>query len=165
MKKKSALVFIQSEYFVFCQKFINVLMMDGKKMTAYKLFFESLEFLKKRIQSEKKFKYTNQLTVLECVFQAIENVKPSVEVKKVRVAGNKYLVPAVLSKSKQETYAMKWIIEGTRRRKKTSRMSSAKILAEEILEASKKQGFAIQKRDELHRLAEANRAYIRYRWW
>ena len=99
------------------------------------------------------------------VLKAIENVKPSLEVKKVRVAGSTYLVPAILPKKKQETLAMRWIIDAARKRKKNSQLSFSQCLAEEIYEASKRQGYAYQKRDELHRLAEINRAYIRYRWW
>ena len=168
MKQNLTLNIQNSEYFLFCEKFINLLMIDGKKLKAYKLFFQTLEYLKRKIQSELEKKSNqsyHQLTVLECVFQAIENVKPNVEVKKVKVAGNRYLVPAILSKKKQESYAINWILEAAKKRKKTSKLSFSKILAEEIFDAFKKQGFAVQKRDELHRLAEANRAYIRYRWW
>ena len=87
------------------------------------------------------------------------------EVRKVRRAGTTYSVPAILSVKKQESLALKWIIESAKQRKKTSSFTFSQCLASEILEASKKAGHARLKRDELHRLAEANRAYIRYRWW
>lgn len=159
------------QHLIFCEKFINLLMLDGKKLKAYKIFFYMLEFLKKKfsLNSEKKINFQDKLleqeNLINYISQAIENVKPSLEVRKVRVAGNTYLVPAILSKKKQEALAIRWIIQAARKRKKNSKLSFSQTLAEELFEASKKQGYAYQKRDELHRLAEANRAYIRYRWW
>ena len=97
--------------------------------------------------------------------QALENVTPSLEVRKVRVRGSTYLVPAVLNKKKQETLALKWLIESAKKRQKNSKFNFSICLAEEIYDASRKLGHARQKRDELHRLAQMNRAYIRYRWW
>lgn len=97
--------------------------------------------------------------------QAIENVKPSFEVRKVRVRGTTYLVPAILRKKRQETLAIKWLIDSARIRKGKSSISFAESLSHELLDALKKQGQARQKRDELHKLAQMNRAYTRYRWW
>ncbi len=167
--------FKNHQYSFFCEKFVNLLMLDGKKLKAYKNFFYTLQFLKKKAYTdvvspfEKKNYIENQVleqtNMVNFVLKAIENVKPSLEVKKVRVAGSTYLVPAILPKKKQETLAMRWIIDAARKRKKNSQLSFSQCLAEEIYEASKRQGYAYQKRDELHRLAEVNRAYIRYRWW
>lgn len=169
------------------EKFVNLLMEDGKKTKAAKLFFEMLWFLKKRINthdfsadknmlkqeyldkennSSKFFKSNfNDLSTLYYFSQALQNVMPTLEVRKVRVSGSTYLVPAILYKRRQESLAIKWIIESAKNKQKTSKFSFAQCLADEIYDAFKKQGQARQKRDELHRLALANRAYMRYRWW
>lgn len=161
---------------LFFKKFTNLLMKDGKKIKASKIVFDMLAVLKKRIKKdlEKKnhgpcsqdfFEIPVNFELLRLLSQAIENVTPNLEVRKVRVAGSTYLVPAVLSKKKQETLALKWLIESTKKRQKNSKLDFATCLADEFLDASKKLGQARQKRDELHRLALLNRAYIRYRWW
>jgi small subunit ribosomal protein S7 len=153
---------------LFSEKFINLLMIDGKKLKASKLFFDMLLLIKKRIEKNSsnlvQKEYFN-ISVLQVLAQAVENVTPSLEVRKVRVAGTTYLVPAILSKKRQETLAIRWMIESAKKRKKNLKFNFSECLADEIYEASKKQGNARQKRDDLHRLAEANRAYIRYRWW
>jgi small subunit ribosomal protein S7 len=146
--------------FIFSEKFINFLIIDGKKIKAYKLFFLMLEFLQQKTR-----KQAEAITAPEIMEQAIKNCMPSLEVRKVRVAGTTYLVPAMIPKKKQETLAIRWIIEAAKKKKKTSKLSFAQCLAEEIYDAFSKQGYARTKRNELHRLAEANRAYIRYRWW
>ena len=104
-------------------------------------------------------------SLFQIISKALENITPNLEVRKVRVAGTTYLVPAIFSKKKQETLALKWIIDSAKKRQKNSKLHFAACLAEEILDASKKLGQARQKRDELHRLAQQNRAYTRYRWW
>lgn len=156
-------------------KFMNLLMIDGKKVKAYNIFYESLRFLefKSFLNSPKCSKQSLQLTsqvdgavfARNLLFEAIENVKPSVEVRKVRKGGITYQVPAILSKKRQETLAIRWIIDAAKNRKKNSKASFAECLALELTEASKKLGKPRQKRDELHKLAESNRAYIRFRWW
>jgi small subunit ribosomal protein S7 len=146
--------------FIFSEKFINFLIIDGKKVKAYKLFFLMLEFLQQKTR-----KQAEVVAAPEIMEQAIRNCMPSLEVRKVRVAGTTYLVPAMIPKKKQETLAIRWIIEAAKKKKKTSKLSFAQCLAEEIYDAFSKQGYARTKRNELHRLAEANRAYIRYRWW
>jgi small subunit ribosomal protein S7 len=160
-----------NEDFFFCDKFINLLMYNGKKVKASKIFFLMLQTFGKKITIELK-KKTNkenispqQIHVIHSIMTAVDNIKPTLEVKKVRVAGSTYLVPAIVSKKKQQTLAMRWIIEAARKRKKNSTLSFSYCLAEEIFDAYKQQGIARQKRDELHRVAEANRAYVRYRWW
>ena len=119
-----------------------------------------LEFLQQKTR-----KQAEVVAAPEIMEQAIRNCMPSLEVRKVRVAGTTYLVPAMIPKKKQETLAIRWIIEAAKKKKKTSKLSFAQCLAEEIYDAFSKQGYARTKRNELHRLAEANRAYIRYRWW
>ncbi len=96
---------------------------------------------------------------------AIQHCMPNVEVRKVRVAGTTYLVPSIIPKKKQEAIAIRWIIEAAKKKKKSTKLSFAQCLADELFDAFYKQGYARTKRNELHRLAEANRAYIRYRWW
>ena len=161
---------------LFSEKFINLLMIDGKKVKASKLFFNMLLLIKKRVEKNPSLKLIDNLksksinldssiSVLDILSQAVENVTPNLEVRKVRVAGTTYLVPAILSKKRQETLAIRWIIDAAKKRKKNLKLNFSECLADEIYEASKKLGNARQKRDELHRLAEANRAYIRYRWW
>ena len=162
----------ENRFDLFFKKFTNLLMIDGKKTKASKLIFNMLLILKKRIKRdlEKKSQpgqkeiHLNQ-TLFHLLSKALENITPSVEVRKVRVAGSTYIVPAILSQKKQETLALKWIIESAKKRQKNSKLDFSTCLADEILEASRKSGQARQKRDELHRLAQMNRAYIRYRWW
>jgi small subunit ribosomal protein S7 len=103
--------------------------------------------------------------VLHVITKALENVTPNLETRKVRVAGSTYIVPAVLSKKKQQTLALKWIIESAKKRQKSSPLRFSQCLADEILDAFQKVGQARQRRDELHHLALMNRAYVRYRWW
>ena len=95
----------------------------------------------------------------------IENVRPCLEIRKVRVARATYQVPAQLSKSKGQTIALRWIIESAQKRKLSLKISFAESLAQELDSAYKKQGNPRQRRNDLHRLAEANRSFMRYRWW
>lgn len=98
--------------------------------------------------------------------EAIQNIKPSFEVKKVRIAGTTYQVPSLLSLQRQENIAMNWLLQSTReRKKKNASFSFETCLAFEIYDAFKKQGQARNKRNELHKLAELNRAYSHFRWW
>lgn len=167
----------ETRFDIFFKKFTNLIMIDGKKMKASKIIFNTLLILKKRIKKDLEKKnqtfdkplsqndnYLN-FTILRLISKALENLTPSLEVRKVRVAGSTYIVPAVLSKKKQETLALKWLIESAKKRQKNSKFPFSTCLADEILDASRKLGQARQKRDELHRLAQLNRAYIRYRWW
>ncbi len=99
------------------------------------------------------------------LLQAINNVKPCLEVRKVRIGRRTYLVPAILSEKRQEALAIKWIIEASRAKKKYGKYPFAEYLANELFDAYFKQGQARQKRNELHKLAQSNRAHTRYRWW
>jgi small subunit ribosomal protein S7 len=177
-----------NDFDLFFKKFINLLMIDGKRIKASRILFNTLKILKKRIETNRdKNKQTETLfyndkplldrekiniqelglnfILLRIIYKAVENITPYLEIRKVRVAGSTYLVPAVLSKKKQETLALKWIIESAKKRQKNSKLDFSTCLADEIFDASRKLGQARQKRDELHRLAQINRAYIRYRWW
>lgn len=167
---------INPHFDFFINKFVNLLMKNGKKIKASKIVFEMLLILKKKIRNDLDKKNQNlgnstqtensiNFELFYLISQAIENVTPNLEVRKVRVAGSTYLVPAILPKKKQETLALKWLIESTKKRQKNSKLNFAHCLADELLDASRKLGQTRQKRDELHRLALQNRAYIRYRWW
>lgn len=106
---------------------------------------------------------------IDYLFQAISNVQPLLEVKKIRIAGSTQWIPSTISVNRQQTLAIRWIIEGAKKRPRVSLRSKgtrfSHKLAAELLEASKKTGFARKKRDELHKLAEANRSFSHYRWW
>jgi len=98
--------------------------------------------------------------------QSINNIKPIFEVKRIRIGGSTYQVPSLVSFHRQESLAIRWIIQAAReRKKKNPKINFEDCLALEILEAFKKQGNAHNKRDDLHKIAEANRAYSYYRWW
>ena len=158
------------QFDLFFKKLTNLLMKDGKKVKASKIIFNMLLILKKRLKKDLERKNLQKeislnFTLLHVISRALENITPSLEVRKVRVAGSTYIVPAVLTKKKQETLALKWLIESAKKRQKNSKFDFSTCLADEVLDAAKKMGQARQKRDELHRLAQMNRAYIRYRWW
>lgn len=124
-----------------------------------------LALLAKQSQQSQQSQQNKQQVALQLVKIAINNVKPSLEVRKVRIAGTTYQVPAILEKKKSISQAIRWIIESARTRKNRSKSTFSVCLAEEFLDAFQKQGKARQKRDQLHNIASANRAYIRYRWW
>jgi len=126
----------------------------------------------KNQQTGIKYKKLNQLKTeflekAQNIFQqSINNVKPFFEVRKVRIAGKTLMVPALIQLERQENIALRWIVEGAKeRKKKISKITFEECLAIEILEASENQGYAKHKRDELHKLAEANRAFSPYKWW
>lgn len=146
-------------------KFVNLLMIDGKKSRAFKCVSEALFHLKREFLLKKSDDVSLPKESLEILAIAIRNVTPSVEVKKVRRAGNTFLIPAILSQHKAETLAMRWIIDSARKKQRNSTLSFAECLADEIYNAYNKQGKARQKRDELHNIATQNRANIRFRWW
>ena len=108
----------------------------------------------------------DRLTASTLFEEALSNLKPSFEVKKVRVAGSTYQVPSLISPKRQENLAINWLLQSCReRRKKTKTLSFEDCLGIEIFEAYKKQGSARTKRNELHKIAELNRAFAHYRWW
>jgi small subunit ribosomal protein S7 len=152
----------------FKEKFINLLMIDGKKGKAETLFYDTLILLREKSQTlkvhDKQSKKTKKST-LNVLLQAIENVKPSVEVRNVRVGRRTYQVPVVIKKKRQESLAIRWLLASAEKRKKKSKLTFSQSLSFEILDAYNKSGEARQKRDQIHKLAEANRAFIRYRWW
>jgi small subunit ribosomal protein S7 len=132
-------------------KFINSLMYDGKKSTAEGIFFEAM-----RIVEEK----TGQ-AAMNVFKQAVNNVKPVLEVKSRRVGGATYQVPVEVRPERRNALAMKWLIGYARER---GEKTMADRLAAEVMAASKNEGSSIKKKEDTHRMAEANKAFAHYRW-
>jgi small subunit ribosomal protein S7 len=133
-------------------KFINNLMMDGKKTLAQRIFYEALTKASQIVSVSEEIEVFNK---------ALENVRPTVEVRSRRVGGATYQVPVEIPQYRQDALAIRWIIGGARGRKGTE---MAQALAYELADAYKGEGGAVRKRDEVHRMAEANRAFAHYRW-
>jgi small subunit ribosomal protein S7 len=132
-------------------KFINSLMLDGKKSTAERIFYDAM-----RIIEEK----TGQPAV-NVFKQAVNNVKPVIEVKSRRVGGATYQVPVEVRPERRNALALKWLITYSRGR---GDKSMAERLANELMAASRNEGASIKKKDDTHRMAEANKAFAHYRW-
>ena len=186
-------------------KFINLLMRDGEKSKAYKLFADSLKQIEyrrlentkrkvfdfftarkkhlcDRVQKQHKQKkekknkttkishrveqdYYNVFLKNNILYQAVENVKPPLELRRVRKGGTTYQVPAIVSQKRQERLAIKWIIEAAEKKKKKNNTCFSDCLVSEIMDAFNKTGQPRQRRDEQLKVAEFNRAYTLYRWW
>jgi small subunit ribosomal protein S7 len=132
-------------------KFINVLMYEGKKSTAERIFYEAMDLVENR---------TSQPGV-NVFKQALSNLKPVVEVKSRRVGGATYQVPVEVRPDRRTALAMRWLISYSRDR---NEKSMAEKLAAEVISASKGEGNAIKKKEDTHRMAEANKAFAHYRW-
>ena len=132
-------------------KFINRLMRDGKKSTAERVFYDSMDLIEQR---------TGQPGV-QVFKQALSNVKPAVEVKSRRVGGATYQVPIEVRQDRRTSLAMRWI---TAYAKSRGEKSMAERLAGELISASKGEGSSVKKKEDTHRMAEANRAFAHYRW-
>jgi small subunit ribosomal protein S7 len=135
-------------------KFINMIMNHGKKSVAENIVYDALS------QMADKSGQTEEQAV-EMLGQALENVKPSVEVKSRRVGGATYQVPIEVRQTRRDTLAMRWVIEAARNR---SEKSMAQRLANELLDAADNRGTAVKKREDTHRMAEANKAFSHFRW-
>ena len=131
-------------------KFINNVMTRGKKSTAQRICYSAFDIIKEE---------SNRAT-LEVFQMALRNATPMVEVKPKRVGGATYQVPTELRPSRSEALAIRWLIRGARSRKG---MPMRRGLANELLEASRGEGTAVRRKEELHRMAEANRAFVHYR--
>ena len=133
-------------------KFINHLMLKGKKSVAQNILYTSLKILKDKVKSD------DEMAVFK---KAIENTKPSVEVRSRRVGGATYQVPVEIRPVRRQTLAIRWIISFARDRKdKTMSMR----LANELSDAYNNRGNAVKKRDDVHRMSEANKAFAHYNW-
>ncbi|MBU2916864.1 MAG: small subunit ribosomal protein S7 [Psychrosphaera sp.] len=132
-------------------KFINVVMLDGKKAVAEKIIYGALD-----VAAEKSGK--EHLAILE---EALDNVRPTVEVKSRRVGGSTYQVPVEVRPVRRNTLAMRWLVEAARKR---GEKSMALRLAHELTDAVENKGSAVKKREDVHKMAEANKAFAHYRW-
>jgi small subunit ribosomal protein S7 len=135
-------------------KFMNMIMNDGKKSVAERIIYGALDRI-----TEKQADSENQ--PLEILEQALENVKPVVEVKSRRVGGATYQVPIEVRPARRQTLAMRWVIDAARKR---SEKSMAHRLAHELIDAADNRGTAVKKKEDTHRMAEANKAFSHYRW-
>ena len=132
-------------------KFINCVMTGGKRSTAERILYDSFDIIKEKTADDP----------LKVFKKAIENVKPSLEVKSRRVGGATYQVPVEVRPARRQTLAMRWVIDAARAR---SEKSMAFRLAHELMEAAENRGTAVKKREDTHRMAEANKAFAHYRW-
>ena len=132
-------------------KFVNVMMMNGKKSIAEKILYGALEIIKERGTEEP----------LEVFYQALENIRPVVEVKSRRVGGATYQVPVEVRPNRRNALAMRWLVDAARKRNEKSMRHR---LAGELADASEGRGAAARKKDEIRRMAEANKAFSHYRF-
>jgi small subunit ribosomal protein S7 len=132
-------------------KFVNVLMRDGKRSVAEKIFYGAMEIVEQRAKAEP----------LELFKEALRNVEPRVEVKSRRVGGSTYQVPVEIRQERQQALARRWIIIYSRSRGEKTMIDR---LAGEVLDASSGRGNAVKKREDTHRMAEANKAFAHYNW-
>ena len=150
-------------------KFINVLMISGKKSTAEKIIYGALDVLNDRIKKSKKANEdggeeggsSNAGSVLRYFEQALDNVRPSVEVRSRRVGGATYQVPVEVRSDRSIALGMRWIVKAARSRGEKGMMLR---LAGELEEAYQNKGSAVKKREDTHKMAKANQAFAHFRW-
>jgi small subunit ribosomal protein S7 len=130
---------------------INKVLLDGKKGTARAIVYGALEIVERRVGQD-------PLTVLK---RAVDNIRPTVEVRSRRVGGSSYQVPVEVRPRRANSLAIRWLVNFARRRKEKT---MAERLANEILDASNNTGLAVKRREDIHKMAESNRAFAHYRW-
>ena len=135
-------------------RFVNMLMLDGKKSTAFNIFYDAMEIVEQRNQDEEK-------TPLELWKDALSNVMPHVEVRSRRLGGATFQIPMQIRPDRKVSLAMKWLITASRKR---NEKSMALRLAQEVLAAAKEEGSAVKKRVDTHKMAEANKAFSHFRF-
>jgi small subunit ribosomal protein S7 len=133
------------------QKLVNCVMFEGKKSVAQNIVYDAFELIKQRANDDP----------LKVFKKAVDNVKPALEVKSRRVGGANYQVPVEVNRNRQTSLSLRWIIGYARER---GEKSMVERLAAELLDAANNRGGAIKKRDDTHRMAEANKAFAHYRW-
>ncbi len=134
-------------------RFINCIMVDGKKAVAERVFYDAMDEIQKRTNGAP--------TALEVFEKALDNVRPEFEVRSKRVGGANYQVPMSVNKKRQQSLAFRWIINAARDEK--GRPMHLR-LAKELMDASKNEGKAVQTREQTHRMAEANKAFAHFAW-
>jgi small subunit ribosomal protein S7 len=132
-------------------RMVNKLMLDGKKSVALKSFYRAMNIIEEKTGEDP----------LKVFKQAVENAKPFMETKSRRVGGSTYQVPIEVSPRRRTTLGLRWIIRSARSR---GERTMAQRLANELIEAANNRGGAVKKKDEVHRMAESNRAFAHYRW-
>ncbi len=137
---------------ILASKFVNCLMWDGKKSVAESAFYDALELLREKVKDAEP---------IDVFTQAVENVKPNIEVRSKRVGGASYQVPMQVNRARQQSLAIRWLLGVVREKK--GRPTSQK-LATEILAAYNREGAAMTKRENVHRMAEANKAFAHFAW-
>jgi small subunit ribosomal protein S7 len=137
---------------ILASKFINCLMWDGKKTTAQAVFYNALDEIKKRLPD---------VEPIEVFTTAVENVKPHIEVRSKRVGGASYQVPMQVSRGRQQSLAIRWMLTAIRDKK--GRPTHMR-LADELVAAYNREGAAMTKRENTHRMAEANKAFAHFAW-
>jgi len=135
-------------------KFINMIMKDGKKSVAENIVYDALETIASKSGSDES-------QAVEVLTNALDNVKPAVEVKSRRVGGATYQVPVEVRPARRDTLALRWVLHAARGR---GEKSMAQRLANELMDAADNRGSAVKKREDTHRMAEANKAFSHYRW-
>ena len=133
------------------EKFVNTMMWDGKKAISQKIFYAAMDMIKERTQDDP----------LKLFKKAIENCRPLLEVKTRRVGGANYQVPVEVSNNRRTSLAIRWILLNARTR---AEKGMPEKLAHELNDAANSRGGAIKKKDDVHRMAEANKAFAHYRW-
>lgn len=133
-------------------KFINCLMYDGKKSTAQRVFYDALDLVKERLPD---------VEPIEVFTQALENVKPAIEVRSKRVGGAAYQVPMQVNRTRQQSLAIRWVLMAIRDKK--GRPTHVK-LADELVQAYNREGTAMTRRENVHRMADANKAFAHFAW-
>ena len=137
---------------ILASKFINCLMHDGKKSTAQEVFYDALEVIRGRIADQEP---------IDVFTQALENVKPAIEVRSKRVGGAAYQVPMQVNRNRQQALAIRWILAAVRDKKGRP---TAQKLADELVAAFNREGAAMTKRENVHRMADANKAFAHFAW-
>jgi small subunit ribosomal protein S7 len=131
-------------------KLINKIMLGGKKSTAQKIFYDALDIAEKKLEAEDQ---------VEIFTKAVENARPSVEVRSKRVGGANYQVPREVKRARQQSLAIRWLIDNSRKKKGKP---MAQRFAEELIDAYKGTGASVQWKENVHKMAEANKAYAHY---
>jgi small subunit ribosomal protein S7 len=139
---------------ILLSKFINMTMMSGKKSVAEKIIYGAIDIISDRSGKDDQ-------EAISLLTTALDNVKPSVEVKSRRVGGATYQVPVEVRSVRRETLAMRWVIDSARKR---NEKTMAQRVAGELMDASENRGSAVKKREEVHKMAEANKAFAHFRW-
>ncbi len=132
-------------------KFMNAIMLDGKKSTAERIVYGALDIVEDKARSEP----------MRMFHDALENIKPSVEVRSRRVGGATYQIPVEVRSERKQALAIRWLVSASRSRNENTMRER---LAAELLDAANNRGAAVKKREDTHKMAEANRAFSHYRW-